>query len=145
MVQVQQSLVLTASADDVWALVGNFDKIKEWHPAVLAIELDDIDEGHVRILALLGGTKKMVEKLLESDDEEMRYSYETLDGPLPVQNFVGHISVDASMDEDGGSIFTWFAEFDARDTTDEDAEAVIKGYFSTGLSGIKKAFTPPPS
>ncbi len=140
MVHIQKSLVISASANDVWAIVGDFDRINEWHPAVLTNEDEDDDEGHVRILGLLGGTKKMKERLVEMNEDEMIYTYTIVDGPLPVRDFTGTISVDASMDESGTSIFTWVAQFEPRDTTEADATAVMTGYFETGLKGLKKIF-----
>ena len=140
MVHIQQSLVLSANANDVWSVVGDFDKINEWHPAVLTIEDDDDDEGHIRLLGLLGGTKKMKERLIELNEDDLTYSYTIEDGPLPVQEFTGTVSVDASNEETGSSIFTWVAEFEPKDTTEEDATAIITGYFATGLKGLKKIF-----
>ena len=139
MVHVQQSLVLNASARDVWAVVGDFDKLNEWHPAVQSIESETTGEGHLRSLALLGGTKRLIEKLDEADEENFSYSYHIMDGPLPVADFKGTISVSPHEGETG-CIVTWVASFEAEGTTEEDATAIINGYFTAGLSGLKKQF-----
>ena len=122
MVNVQQSLVLNASARDVWAVVGDFDKLNEWHAAVQSIESEETSEGHMRSLALLGGTKKLVEQLDELDEENLSYSYHIIDGPLPVADFRGTIAV-SPHGGDAGSIVSWVARFEPKGTTEEDATA----------------------
>ena len=140
MVHVQQSIMLDASASDVWGIIGNFDKMNDWHPAVLTTESEDTENGHQRALSLLGGTKKLLERLDELDSEKFTYSYTTIDGPLPVNNFTGQITIEPGEDE--GCTVVWSGDFEPEGTTKEDASAVIEGYFSTGLNGLKKQLAP---
>jgi mxaD protein len=138
MVHVEQSVTLDANASDVWAIVGNFDKLNDWHPAILTIESEDTEDGHQRAMTLLGGTKKLLERLDETDSEKLSYSYTMVDGPLPVKNFTGQISITPHEEED--CIVVWSGTFEPDGTTKEDASAVLQGYFSTGLNALKKHF-----
>ena len=140
MVHVHQSLTLDASANDVWEIVGNFDKMSDWHPAILTTESEDTENGRQRALTLLGGTKKQLERLNEFDGENLSYTYSMIDGPLPVQDYTGKILVESN--EEAGCTVTWSADFEPQGTTEADASAVIEGYFSTGMNALKKQFAP---
>ena len=119
---------------DVWAVVGDFCAIKDWHPAVE--ECEQIEEGGdtYRILTL-GDGGKIKEKLTDTD--ETRYSYEIVEGPLPVKNYTATLEVGLDDEPDRVEI-EWEAEFDADGVEDAEAEKVIVGIFNDGVSGIKK-------
>jgi hypothetical protein len=121
---------------EVWAVVGDFCAIKDWHPAVAKCEKITEDGDTYRILTL-GDGGKIKEKL--TDTEDTGYSYEIVESPLPVKNYSATIEVEEEDEPDRVEI-EWEAEFDAADgTSDEEAEKVIAGIFEDGVSGIKKA------
>ena len=53
MADVKLSTTLPASADDIWKLIGSFNALPDWHPAVQKSELKD--GGTERRLTLVGG------------------------------------------------------------------------------------------
>jgi len=113
---------------EVWEIVGDFCAIKSWHPAVA--ECEQTTEGDVvfRTLTLKDGGK-IKEKLTDKDDTS--YSYEIVEGPLPVKNYKAELEVGEDDEPDRIEI-VWTATFDPADgTSEEDAVKVI--------SGIKKA------
>jgi hypothetical protein len=120
---------------DVWAVVGDFCAIKNWHPAVE--ECEQIEEGGdtFRILTL-GDGGKIKEKLTATDDTS--YSYEIVEGPLPVKNYTATLEVGEDDEPDRVEI-EWEAEFDADGVEDAEAEKTIVGIFNDGVSGIKTA------
>lgn len=138
MAHVQQSIALGVDAESVWKLIGSFDKMNEWHPAILTSESEDTGSGHLRHLSLLGGTKKMTESLDTLDADGMNYTFTTIDGPLPVTDFHGSVSVKST--EEGCEVHV-SATFDPMNASEADSIAVIEGYFSTGLSALKKKFS----
>ena len=81
MAKVSLNTRLGVSADKAWELIGGFNTLPDWHPAVEKSELEK--EGQERTLTLAGGAK-IVEKLVRSDDAERVYSYSILDSPFPV-------------------------------------------------------------
>ena len=120
---------------EVWAVVGDFCAIKDWHPAVAECEQMEESGDTYRILTL-GDGGKIKEKLTDTD--ETGYSYEIVESPLPVKNYSATIEV-GEDDEDDRVEIEWEAEFDAADgTEDADAKKIIVGIFNAGVSGIKK-------
>jgi Polyketide cyclase / dehydrase and lipid transport len=120
---------------EVWAFVGDFCAIKDWHPAVAECVQIEEDGDTFRILTL-GDGGKIKEKLTDTDDTS--YSYEIIEGPLPVKNYKATLEVGEDDEPDRVEI-EWEAEFDAADgTEDAEAEKLITGIFNDGVSGIKK-------
>ena len=121
---------------DVWVIAGEkFCTIESWHPAVA--ECEETREGDVtfRTLTLQDGGK-IKEKLTAT--EELSYTYEITESPLPVTNYSSKIWVEED-DESDGTVIYWESEFDAADgTSDEEAETIIEGILTDGVKGIKK-------
>jgi len=85
---VREKVTLNGSAADVWAKIGGFCAIADWHPAVTACEQSD---DTTRILTLAdGGT--MIET--KTKDSKMSYKYTIAEGPLPVDNYKASFTVD---------------------------------------------------
>lgn len=119
----------------VWALVGSFCAIKDWHPA--AADCVETKEGDVtfRTLTLKDGGK-LKEKL--TGTEATAYSYEIVESPLPVKNYKATLSVEEDEDSPDRSEIHWDATFDADGASDEDAKKQIADIFEEGVAGMKK-------
>jgi len=119
---------------EIWAIVGAFCQIKDWHPAVAdCVETKDGDVVF-RTLTLKDGAK-IKEKLTGKDD--LSYSYEIVESPLPVRNYTSKLWMEVD-DEPDRSIIYWQSDFDANGASDEEAEKTIKGILGDGVKGIKK-------
>ncbi len=72
MAKVSLSTKIRAPADEIWRLVGGWNALPQWHPAV---EKSDIEQGgHLRRLRLADGTE-ITERLEKLDSEERTYTY----------------------------------------------------------------------
>lgn len=121
--------------DGVWAMVGDFCAIKDWHPAVADCEQME-EEGDTYRILTLGDGGKIKEKLTKTGDTS--YSYDIIESPLPVQNYSATLTVEED-DEDGKVEILWVAEFDPADGVEEEkAVEVITGIFKDGVKGIRK-------
>lgn len=133
--EVKKSGQATGTPADVWAVVGDFCAIKDWHPAV--VECDEMEEvGDTYRVLTLGDGGKIKEKLTNKGDTT--YSYEIIESPLPVQNYAATLTV---SEDDGDDIaeVVWVAEFDPADGVEEaKAVEVISGIFDAGIEGIGK-------
>jgi hypothetical protein len=119
---------------EVWAVAGAFCQIKDWHPAVATCE--ESKEGDVvfRTLTLKDGAK-IKEKL--TGKEDLAYTYEIVEGPLPVKNYKSKLWVEVD-DEPDRTIIYWQSDFDANGASDDEAKKVITGILGDGVKGIKK-------
>ncbi len=120
---------------EVWQVVGGFCAIKDWHPAVPSCE--ETKEGDVtfRTLTLKDGGK-IKEKLTGTED--VAYTYEIVESPLPVKNYKSKLWLEVDDEPDRTVIF-WQSDFDPADgKTEEEAKKVITGILGDGVKGIKK-------
>jgi Polyketide cyclase / dehydrase and lipid transport len=136
--------VVPAPADEVWALVRDFDGLPEWHPAINASEIEEGTNlvcGAVRKLTLDGGSV-VRERLVTLDDIDRTYTYEFTDpGPMPVRSYRSTIRVAPVTDTDA-SFIEWHAWFDS-EAADEAgmARQFAQGVYATGLESLQKRFT----
>jgi hypothetical protein len=66
------------------------------------------------------------------------YSYEFVEGQLPVKNHKATLSVEEDEDYPDRSEVHWEASFKAQGTSEEDARRRISEILETGVRGIKK-------
>jgi hypothetical protein len=121
-----------ASADAVWAKIGDFCGISNWHPAIEKCALSA--DGKMRTLSLKGGGT-VVEKLEKWDDAAHSYSYSIVEGPLPVANYMSTISV---AKDGAGSTLTWSGKYDAKGASDADSKKTMDGVYQAGVDVLVK-------
>jgi carbon monoxide dehydrogenase subunit G len=142
--KVTEKIVIDAPAAAVWARIGNFDALKDWHPAVAESPADKGNEvGSVRTLKLKsGGT--LIETLERYDGVQMRYAYRAKDGgALPVTNYTSTIQV---SEEGGKAAVEWRGAFyrghpnndPPPEQNDEAAVRAVTQVYQTGLANLKK-------
>jgi hypothetical protein len=119
---------------EIWKIVGDFCAIKTWHPVVA--DCVETKEGDVtyRTLTLKDGGK-IKEKLTGTED--LGYTYEIVESPLPVKNYKSKLWLEVD-DEPDRSVIYWQSDFDANGASDDDAKAKITGILADGVKGIKQ-------
>lgn len=145
--KVTETIEINASAEAVWAIVGNFADAYVWLPMVESSEGEGGNTaGATRVLTLEGGAR-IFETLKKHDDTKMSYSYKI---PvknhdvaiLPVNNYSSTITVKPT---DSGSIVTWKGAFyrgypnndPPPELNDEAAVAAVTGVYQAGLASLK--------
>ncbi|CAM5767325.1 IS1595 family transposase ISMpo2 [Labrys miyagiensis] len=118
-----------------WALIGDFCGIKAWHPAIASCELSEKDGSKLRTLTTKDGGK-FVEKLVKWDDQNTSYTYQILESPLPVENYVSTIKVEED-DEPGKVAITWSSTFDPKGVKPEAARKAVADVYLAGLLALK--------
>ncbi len=136
MAKVDMKTNLNVTADEVWKLIGGFNTLPDWHPAIEKSELEE--EGSMRRLSLAGGGTIM-EKLEKLDDNERVYSYSIIDSPLPVSNYKATLRV--KEDDEGMTTVEWSSEFEAKGAAENEAMDVIAGIYQAGFDNLKKMFS----
>ncbi len=118
----------------IWEIVGGFCAIKTWHPAVA--DCVESKEGDItfRTLTLKDGAK-IKEKLTGTED--LGYTYEIVESPLPVKNYKSKLWLEID-DEPDRSVIYWQSDFDANGASDDEARDKITGILADGVKGIKQ-------
>jgi hypothetical protein len=134
-ISVRQTAKVTGTNTDIWAKIGGFCAIKDWHPALAGCEESKEGDVTFRTLTLKDGGK-IKEKL--TGTTETGYTYQIIDGPLPVKDYSASFSARADNDEPGKAIVVWSASFAAKGKPDSEARGVIEGIFKDGLKSISE-------
>ncbi len=138
MAKVNMTTELPVPADAVWAVIGNFNALARWHPAVEKSE--ELKEGGatVRKLSLRGGGT-ILERLESSDDKGHSYSYSIVESPLPVSAYRSRIKVRPGKDAASCSV-EWSSEFTATGAPESEAVKAIRGIYEAGFKNLQKMF-----
>src|SRR3990172_2157418 len=136
MAAVTMSTYLPVPIDQVWRLIGGFNALPDWHPAVEKSDLED--GGRVRRLQLSGGGS-IIERLESFNENEHMYSYTIEQGPLPVANYKSTIKIRQEPGKPGCTV-EWSSEFAPSGAPEPDALKVIQGVYQAGFDNLKKLF-----
>ncbi|MHA1528152.1 MAG: SRPBCC family protein [Alphaproteobacteria bacterium] len=131
MTLLTRSVTLNAAPGEVWALIGGFQSLPDWHPAVESSTREDIGGVEHRRLGLAGGGE-ILEKNLGSDT--MSVGYEIIESPLPVADYKATISV---ADAGGKAVVVWASTYEG---TADGASDVIAGIYDAGLGALAAKF-----
>lgn len=144
-----QSVDVARPPERVWALVGDFDAIARWHPAVASSPATRGNEiGSVRRLTLRApGDPSFEEELTRHEPATRLYAYRILavdPKVLPVNTYSSTFEVKSGPD--GGSTVEWRSAFyrsfmnndPPPDQNDAAAVRAIAGVQRAGLDSIKR-------
>ena len=133
---VTKSIDVAAAPSAVWAAIGPFCSIKDWHPAIGQCTTDG-KTPPTRTLVAKDGKATFVETETARDDKADSYSYKIDSSPLPLTGYVSTISVAAKA---GGSTVTWTSTFTPAAGKDDAASGAVGGIYQGGLDAIKAKF-----
>ena len=143
MVNVYVSSVIDASADNVWSRVRDFNGMPQWHPMIADSRIENgqpadrvgcIRHFHTRD----GGMIR--EKLLALSDYEYSCTYEILESPMGVTNYVATLKLTPVTD--GTRCFAeWSAEFECEPGREAElTQSIGQGVFQGGFNALKLHF-----
>jgi len=161
--KVVQKIVINASPDKVWKVVGDFAGIYKWHPAVVSQKMEG-DKKRVLTISKEGGPTITEElKKLDNENMMMKYKIDTMstvkqveyrgkqyDVPtVPVHQYLSIIKL---KPVDGGTEVTWMGKFyrvyalnyDEKEPRypeglgDKEGVDAITGIYKSGLENLKK-------
>lgn len=132
---VQREATVDAAPATAWKLVGDFNGLDVWHPAVVnsTMKGTGIKAGATRVLTL-GNGALIKEKLTAYSATRHSYTYAITESPLPVKNYSSTITV--SPADGGKSLITWQSTFDASGASDDEAVKTIQGVYDAGLGRL---------
>ena len=141
MIKVFVSSVIDASADQVWALVRDFNDLPSWHPLV---DRSSIEGGRpsdavgcIRSCHLTDG-RRIREQLLSLSDYDLSFSYAIIESGLDLENFVAELKLTPVTD--GNRTFgQWSAEIETAPGKEQEMASFIScDVFQAGFDGLKK-------
>lgn len=137
------SHVIDAPIEKVWDVMRDFNDMPSYHPGIKAsvIESDAPSDqvGCVRRLTLSNGFVR--ERLLCLDDSNYIFTYEIIEGTLPVRDYVAGVRLHQVTD--GNRTFgEWWANFEV---VGVDRDAMIaqigNNVFAAGFNGVAARLT----
>ena len=135
---VFRSMIIEAEIGRVWAAVRKFDGVAKWNPGVNSARLETghpTATGALRHLDISDGTV-FRETLLAHSDIEHFYTYDIVEGPLPVSNYVSthrFLPITQGMKTLG----IWESWFDcASNDADEMDKVVGDSIYIGGMTGL---------
>ena len=141
--KVYRSMILNAPIEAAWAALRAFDNVSRWNPGVRAARLETgapSEVGAVRHLDIVDGTV-FRETLLAHSDAERFYTYDIIEGPLPVTNYVSthHLIAVTHTNE---TLAIWESTFDCN-ANQQDAMDKIVGdqIYIGGMQGLNDYLT----
>jgi hypothetical protein len=143
--KVEKEIVIKADPAKVWAVVKDFSSIAKWHPAIAGIKVETKGADTFRTLTLKGGGT-ILERQKASDDADMKFKYEIVEGALPVTDYNAVMTVKAGPGA-GETTVVWMARFYRMyrlnppipaGQDDKSAIDAVTGVFDAGLPGLKK-------
>ncbi len=138
MAKVNLSTTLPVSARTVWDVIGGFNNLAKWHPAVAKSEETKEGAATTRRLTLHGGGV-IVERLEGKDDKKRTYTYSILEGPLPVAGYKARLHVEENKDGKSCTV-EWSSEFTPSGAPEPEAVKVIRGIYEAGFDNLRKMF-----
>lgn len=129
--RLQRIIRLPRSAQEVWAEIGGFGRVADWHPWVERVELVEIDGLPHRHLFMADG-ELFLERLIE--EAPLYHTYSTVEGPLPVDD---HRATLSCVPEPEGCRVFWSAYYVP---TDAAADDMVLGFYEAGLGALGERF-----
>jgi len=131
---LSRSVDVNGTPAAVWAMIGPFCAIKDWHPAIGACTQDGAAPP-TRTLVTKDGKATFVETQTARSDATHLYSYTFKSSPLPVTRYASTIAVTAKGD--GMSTVTWSSTYTPDPGKEKDANDALTGIYDSGLGAIK--------
>ena len=143
MIRVYCSSVIDTTAENVWSRIRDFNAMPAWHPGIEDSRIENNEPsdriGCIRHFHTRDGGM-IREKLLALSDYDYSCTYEILESPMGVENYVATLKLTPVTD--GSRCFAeWSAEFDCAEDRESELAALIgTGVFQGGFDALKRHF-----
>ena len=129
--EVTEAVVVAATPEDAWRVVGDVTSVARWVPGVSGRRLD----GDVRHLAYADGGRA-TERIVEHDDAAQTYVYHYLSGRRAFDRYRSRLSVRSHA---RGAEVVWTSDFSAGSAeADTQLAAVIGKRYRTALQALRE-------
>ena len=144
MVRIYVSSVIDAAADTVWSRIRDFNALPLWHPGIADSRIDNSEPsdrvGCIRHFHPRDGGM-IRERLLALSDYDYSQSYEILESPMGVTEYVATLKLTPITDGQR-SFAEWSAEFECEPGRERELTDLIGGsVFQGGFDALKRHFS----
>jgi len=127
-------LAVNSGPDVVWALIGPFASLAQWHPEVTSCEESQNEQGQTLRTVTFNNGQKVVERLTHHSDATRGYAYTIEKGKLPVSEFRGEVQVVGTAEQ---SRINWTATFEVVPGFPvERAVGIVEGILQSAAPGL---------
>jgi hypothetical protein len=142
-VRVYTSSVIDAAADVVWSRIRDFNALPVWHPGIADSRIENSEPsdriGCIRHFHTRDGGM-IRERLLALSDYEFSCTYEILESPMGVADYVATLKLTPITDGQR-SFAEWSAEFECAEGREQELTDLIgQGVFQGGFDALKRHF-----
>jgi Polyketide cyclase / dehydrase and lipid transport len=142
-VKVYTSSVIDASADNVWARIRDFNALPVWHPGIADSRIENSQPsdriGCIRHFHTRDGGM-IRERLLGLSDYDYSCTYEILESPMGVEQYVATLKL-TPVTDGHRSFAEWSAEFECAPGRENELTQLIgTGVFQAGFDALKSHF-----
>jgi hypothetical protein len=135
-IELEAACKLSAAAEVVWALIGNFGAPQSWLPGIHHVEMHGCSCERIRICQTVLGLFR--EQLAASGP--LWCSYVIVDGPLPVLNYKAVLAVQNDASPNSCQVL-WKSTFDPKPPTASGvARGQIAQLYDIGLRALQAKF-----
>ncbi len=143
MIRVYVSSVIDAAADTLWSRIRDFNALPQWHPGITDSRIENSEPsdrvGCIRHFHTKDGGM-IRERLLALSDYDYSYTYEILESPLGVDNYVATLKL-TPVTDGNRSFAEWSAVFDCAEGRERElSDTIGLGVFQGGLDALKRHF-----
>ena len=135
MPEVHEEGEISASVDEVWALVGDFGGF----PRAMGVPVTLAGEGVGQTREMTMGAEATIERLEECDEADKRVVYSIVKAALPVINYRSTMKVEPAGE--GRAKLLWSTTFDVPEGADVEAStAMISTIYKGDIKGLQRHF-----
>ena len=143
MIRLYISSVIDASADTVWSRIRDFNALPQWHPLIADSRIENNEAsdrvGCIRHFHTRDGDM-IREKLLALSDYDFTCTYEILESPMGVSDYVATLKL-TPITDGGRSFAEWSAEFECAEGREAElTQSIGAGVFQAGFDALKRHF-----
>jgi len=139
-VVVDNNVLLAASAEDVWNVVGEFLKLEDWIRTIsVSREEPGSHDQKLRRVLMVENDVELVERELERHDRW--YTYALVEHPFPISDYHGEMAVYLLLQEEPESLFRWKVQFQCDPAAvDELVKLAHQLIYDPGLAALVERF-----
>ncbi len=135
---VFRSMVIEAPLKQVWKILRSFDGVALWNPGVVSAKMETghaTAVGSIRHLDIADGSN-FRETLLAHSDTEHFYTYDILESPLPVINYIStHRFLPITHTQQ--TLGIWESRFDCAPENEAEMDRVVgDGIYIDAMTGL---------